>query len=82
MSRRFALEPVCEDIAVPRLPLFLLARRAGPLGVLLTAYDIWRRIPRRQRERIVEATRKHGPRLAADAVRRRRERASRIGPKP
>ena len=68
---------------MPRLPLFLLARRAGPLGLALTAYDIWRRIPRRQRQQILEATRKHGPRLASEAVRRRRDRrGAGMGPKP
>jgi len=50
----------------------LLLRRAGPVGLALTAYDIWRRIPRKQREQILSAARKHGPRLAANAVQRRR----------
>ena len=47
---------------------YLLFRRMGPLGVALTAYDIWRRIPPKQRKRLVEAARKHGPRLAARAA--------------
>lgn len=50
----------------------LLTRRAGPIGLALTAYDIWRRIPPAQRRRILAATRKHGPRLAASAVKRGR----------
>ena len=50
----------------------LFARRMGPLGVALTAYDVWRRLPPRQRRAILEATRKHGPRLAARAVSRER----------
>ena len=52
------------------LPFKLLTRRAGPVGLALTAYDIWRRIPPAQRRRILAATRKHGPRLAASAVQR------------
>jgi hypothetical protein len=55
------------------LPLRLLTRRAGPIGLALTAYDIWRRIPPAQRRQIVVATRKHGPRLAASAVKRGRK---------
>ena len=53
-------------------PFRLLSRRAGPLGVVLTAYDIWRRLPPKQRKQLLEATRKHGPRLAAKAMDRRR----------
>jgi hypothetical protein len=54
--------------AVPR-PLRLLTRRAGPIGLALTAYDIWRRIPPRQRRQIIAATRKHAPGVAARLVR-------------
>jgi hypothetical protein len=59
------------DAAVPR-PLRLVTRRAGPVGIALTAYDIWRRIPKRQRKQIIAATRKHGPRVAAQLIQRRR----------
>ncbi|HEX6699340.1 MAG TPA: hypothetical protein VF101_01265 [Gaiellaceae bacterium] len=52
-------------------PLRLLSRRMGPVGLALTAYDIWRRIPKRQRRQIVAAARKHGPRAAAAVARRR-----------
>ena len=51
-----------------RPPLFLFARRFGPLGVALTAYDIWRRIPPSQRKWLLETTRTHGPRLASKAA--------------
>ena len=54
------------------LPFRFLTRRAGPVGLALTAYDIWRRIPPAQRRKILAATRKHGPRLAATAVERGR----------
>jgi hypothetical protein len=58
---------------VPR-PLRLVTRRAGPVGIALTAYDIWRRIPKRHRRQIVAATRKHGPRVAARLIKARRGR--------
>jgi hypothetical protein len=47
----------------------------GPVGVVLTAYDLWRRLPPKQRKRIIEAARKHGPRVAS-SVRDRRRRGS------
>jgi hypothetical protein len=50
----------------------LLTRRVGPVGLALTAYDIWRRIPRKQRKQILDAARKHGPRVAANAMQRSR----------
>lgn len=46
----------------------MLSRRAGPLGVALTAYDIWRRLPKKQRRQVVDIARKHGPRVAAQAI--------------
>jgi hypothetical protein len=51
---------------MPRLRR-LLYRRMGPVGVVLTAYDIWRRIPPKHRKRILREARKHGPRLARAA---------------
>jgi hypothetical protein len=50
----------------------LLTRRAGPIGFALTAYDLWRRIPKHQRRQLVAATRKHGPRVASHLMQRRR----------
>ncbi|HEV8603663.1 MAG TPA: hypothetical protein VGQ68_09760 [Gaiellaceae bacterium] len=54
----------------------MLGRRIGPMGIALTAIDVWRRIPPRHRRRIVAETRKQLPRLAkkAAASRRRRRR--------
>jgi hypothetical protein len=46
----------------------LFFRRLGPLGLALTAYDVWRRLPPKQRRAVAQATRKHGPRLAAQAA--------------
>jgi hypothetical protein len=54
-----------------------LARRAGPLGLALTAWDLWRRLPPRQRKQIVNIARKHGPKVATRVVQARSRRASR-----
>jgi hypothetical protein len=58
-------------------PFRLLSRRAGPLGLALTAYDIWRRLPKKQRRQILDATRKHGPRVAAKVMNGARQRPRR-----
>jgi hypothetical protein len=49
----------------------------GPVGVALTAFDIWRRIPKKQRRQIIAQARKHGPRLARAALERDRQRRNR-----
>jgi hypothetical protein len=41
-----------------------LARRVGPLGVALTVYDVWRRLPRSTRARLIKQGQQHGTRLA------------------
>jgi hypothetical protein len=43
-------------------------RRVGPVGLALAFYDVYRRLPPKQRRQLLEMTRKHGPRLAAKAV--------------
>jgi hypothetical protein len=43
----------------------LLTRRAGPLGIALTAWDLWRRLPPKQRKQMLRLARKHGPKVAA-----------------
>jgi hypothetical protein len=67
---------VCEDGDVSRA-FRLATRRAGPVGLALTAFDLWRRIPKRQRRQIIQATRKHGPRVAKHLIQRRRRAARR-----
>lgn len=49
---------------VPRLP-----RQVGPLGLALSAYDVWRRLSPRQKQLILEEARKYGPLIAAQAIR-------------
>ena len=71
------MSATCEDPDVPRLnPL----RRAGPLGLALTAYDIWRRLPPKQRQQVLKVARKHGPRIAARMVNRASRRRRRGRP--
>src|SRR5205085_9939233 len=57
--------PTCEDVP---MVFRLLTRRVGPVGLAMTSYDVWRRIPHSQRKQIVKAVRTHGPRVAAAAA--------------
>ena len=45
-----------------------LGRRAGPLGIALTMWDLWRRLPPKQRKQVVALARKHGPKVAARVI--------------
>jgi hypothetical protein len=56
------------------VPPFRVLRRAGPLGLALTAWDIWRRIPKQHRKTIVRQARKHGPKVAARVMQQRQRR--------
>jgi hypothetical protein len=61
--------------AMPKLGRSL-GRRPNALGAALTAWEIWRRIPPQHRKRLLAEARKHGPRIAKQAVeasRKRRE---------
>jgi len=53
--------PNRHDGAVAFLPK-VLGRRLGPVGVALTVYDVWRHLPAKQREQLVEQSLKHGTR--------------------
>jgi hypothetical protein len=54
-----------------------LARRLGPIGAALTLYDIWRRLPPRQRRWVLNQARHHGPRVAKHALAAQRRRSRR-----
>jgi hypothetical protein len=54
--------------------MWSLTRRAGPLGLALTAWDLWRRIPPKHRKTIVRQARKHGPKIAKRAIQYQRSR--------
>ena len=56
----------------------LFGRRVGAVGVALTAWDLWRRLPPEYRRQIMNATRKHGPRIAAATAKQYREYRSRV----
>jgi hypothetical protein len=49
--------------AMPRI-----LRRSSAIGLALSAYDMWRRLPPQQRRQIAEQVRTHGPRIAAQAA--------------
>jgi hypothetical protein len=49
-------------------PFKVLTRRAGPLGLALTAFDLYRRLPPRQRKLVLDLARKHGPTVASNAL--------------
>ena len=52
----------------------ILTRRAGVVGLAMSAWDIWRRIPPKHRKTILKQARKHGPTIAKHAVNYRRRR--------
>jgi hypothetical protein len=49
-------------------------RGAGPIGLALTAWDIWRRIPKQHRRAILRQARKHGPVVASKLMQQRQRR--------
>ena len=55
-------------------------RKAGPVGVALTAWDLWRRLPPEYRRQITVATRRYGPLIAATAAKRYRDYRKRVTP--
>ena len=49
-------------------------RPTNPIGVALTAFELWRRLPPRQRKRVLAVARKHGPKVASALLARTRGR--------
>jgi hypothetical protein len=49
---------------VPRL-----RPKIGPLGIALTLWDVYRRLPPKQRKQLLELARKHGPTVATKLMR-------------
>jgi hypothetical protein len=60
-----------------RMPRVRLTRRFGPLGTGLMLWDIWRRLPPKQRQWVAGQVRQHGPRLARQALDAQRNRRRR-----
>jgi hypothetical protein len=59
------------------MPRLKLTRRAGVAGMALTVFDVWRRLPPKQRRWVAKQARKHGPRLARQAFHASRNRRRR-----
>ena len=53
------------------MPFRAMSRRAGAIGMAMTVYDIWRRLPPQQRRQVMILARKHGPTVASRIVQRR-----------
>jgi hypothetical protein len=58
---------------VPRLGKL----RPGPVGLAITLFDVWRRLPPKQRKQVLELARKHGPKAAAKLMQLQRARRGR-----
>ena len=61
---------------VPRPRYLLMTKKMTWWGMVLTAWDLWRRIPKEHRRRSYGEVRQHAPRVArgvAREVRRARE---------
>jgi hypothetical protein len=54
-----------------------LRRTPGAIGLALTAYDLWRRLPPEHRRLVMTNAKRYGPAIAAAAVRSARTAATR-----
>jgi len=54
----------------------LVPRRFGAVGLALTAWDVWRRLPPQQRRWVLRQARTHGPRVMKQAVDAQRARTA------
>ncbi len=52
--------------------------RPGPVGIAITLYDVWRRLPPKQRKQVLQLARKHGPKAAAKLIKLQRARRGRL----
>ena len=51
--------------------------RPGPVGVAITLFDLWRRLPPKQRKLALQLARKHGPKAAKKLMQFQRARRGR-----
>jgi len=58
-----------------------LTNRLAPVTIALTAWDIWRRLPPKQRQQVLKAARKHGPKVASTVIKATARTKSRRPPK-
>ena len=56
----------------------LFTRKVGPVGIALTTWDLWRRLPPEYRKQVMAIAAKHGPRVAALAAQQYRAYKKRI----
>ena len=66
---------ICDDADVPiavLTVLIYLVRRLKPTTVALVMFEAWRRLPPEQRQQLILAARRNGPRVASSLVRRSR----------
>ena len=59
-----------------------LTKRLAPVTIALTAWDIWRRLPPKQRQQVLNAARKHGPKVASKVMKASARTKSRRPPRP
>ena len=57
-------------VLMPKVP-----RGAGPIGLAISAYDVWRRLSPRQKKIVIAQVKRHGPKIAGQAVRSARSAA-------
>jgi hypothetical protein len=57
-----------RSTSIPAVARFRRLRGPGAIGLAMTLWDVWKRIPPKQRQRIIKHARKHGPKLAARLV--------------
>jgi hypothetical protein len=50
----------------------MFTRRLGWWGIVLTAWDLWRRIPKKERKRMMAELRRHAPTVARGLTREAR----------
>ena len=62
---------------MPKTPK-VARRRITPLATATVLWDVWKRIPPKQRKQIMAQARKHGPRLIKQAVRARSKSSRRV----
>ena len=58
----------------------VLTRKLGPVGIALTTWDLWRRLPPEYRRQIMGIAAKYGPVVASAAAKRYRDARGRVKP--
>ena len=51
--------------------------RPGPIGIAITLFDVWRRLPPKQRKQVLSLALIHGPRAASKLLEKQRTRRAR-----